>query len=172
MVRWCWLVLEHPVTCKRRDDSHFALYVGLPDPSAVTGIDDGRRPEIPGTGSELFISGQRARVDAVHRSTPFELTVTIALESPMPSVMYRPDQSLSHAGDVSFEQALSVVVEHDHGVVVNWISEDSEAWYFNAYCIGPGCTRVSKATGEIARVMNTFSPLVAARETERHLTSR
>lgn len=76
------------------------------------------------------------------------LTVRIRLHIPMPSVAFVPDPNLALANGITFEAA-TALANPEGTVLINWISEDADAWFFNYFSFGYGALRVAKRDGSV-----------------------
>ena len=159
---WGSLVQVLPSACLRSSDTLFDVRADLTrtdeDNYWVTGLGAPPAPhEIP--DAPLVLNGIHGRVLAVlqyHAPDPqyTSVTVRVQLEAAMPVVAFAPDPDLALVGGLTFEQAMHLACP-DGEVLINWITEDAEAWYFNAFSFGMGGTRVSKRDGAITRVPQT-----------------
>lgn len=118
--------------------------------------------ELPSSAISLLLAGRTGTVvehlgDVTYPELQEHLSTWVRVEmaEDMPPAEFEPDPLLNHPGGVTFDQALRILDDRKDTILINWITEDAEAWYFNAYCIGLGCTRVAKQDGSVSRVMNT-----------------
>jgi len=77
------------------------------------------------------------------------LTVRVQLHVAMPSVAFVPDPKLAPIHGITFEEAMALA-NPGGTVLINWISEDADAWYFNYFSFGYGAVRVAKQDGSIS----------------------
>jgi hypothetical protein len=76
------------------------------------------------------------------------LTVRVQLHTQMPSVAFVPDPKLAPAHGITFEEATELA-NPGGAVLINWISENEHAWFFNYFSFGYGALRVDKRNGSV-----------------------
>jgi hypothetical protein len=151
--------------CERLTDRIFCVTVELTRPANnsywVTGAGDPPRPhEIP-QDEPLFLNKIPGTVLAIgdrHESDipSWHVTVQVELKSPMPVVAFSPNPDLAVDGGISFEDALRLAWP-EGSAIINWISEDAAAWYFNGFSFaGSGATRIAKRDGHVSYVDHTM----------------
>jgi len=159
-VAWGPIVPINAEPCIRLTSTLFDVHVDLTrtddDNYWVTGLGQVLPPhELPITVPLLLSAIPGTFVAVIERDNPDPqysgITVQIRLDAPMPVVAFEPDPALAVSGGVAFEEAMRLASPEGR-IFTNWITEDADAWYFNAFCIGPGGTRVSKRDGSVSRV--------------------
>lgn len=141
---------DDTASCQRRTPSRFHVRFWAPTTNGVTGEPAPRPTSVDG----FSLAGVAARRVAVMDEDADSALLDIELVKPLRSVAFVPDPALCHPGGVALETAMRLVGGR---VIVNWISEDHDYWYFFFFCFGPNCTRVSKQDGVCTRIRRARS---------------
>lgn len=154
--------LNHSESSVRLRDDLFDVTVGITPPSDhwITGLGEPPQPYSLPMQLPLVLNGIEGDVQAVFDHDVEALQsakamVRVQLRRPMPAVMFVPDPALVWPGGITFETAMQLA-SVDDSVIVNWISEDREAWYFNFYSFDLGARRVSKREGSVSNVAHSM----------------
>lgn len=169
-VVWGPISPSMPESCVRLSDTLFEVHVNLTRTDAdnywITGLGAPAPPHAL-HDDPLVLSGVTGKVIAlVAHDPPHEqfsgVTVRAELSEPLPRVVFIPDPALASPNGPTYERALEIGAL-DGTVIVNWIWEDADAWYFNFWSFGKGTNRVSKLDGALTEIETTMPMPTRAR---------